>query len=296
MKRMGVLGLAAAAVLSVLGPVLAQTDQSQDGPVVLPDVQRGGKRVYRPAGSPLAWAHREGRLEVYDPETKKWVPAGGDFPLVSAGSRLLLAYGPEASGSAVYDVGRHAWVPQFDRYNRGVVSENLAVGYGGPGRPGIYDALSGRWESPNLEAYQVALSGWLAAFYGEGVQTTLYDAYRGRWASDRSDFAWCSLGERLAVFYGPPGTNALLYDSAAGRFLPLREPILKVKIEGGVALALARGDKAFAYSGEKQAWVEFRGEVQQIGFVNEEALVTDDQGAVWAFRPERLSFELIRKR
>ncbi|MEW5763530.1 MAG: hypothetical protein ACOYXN_03905 [Acidobacteriota bacterium] len=295
MKGSRIVAAALAVLFSALGPALGQTTQSQDGPVVL-EGDRREARVYEPVGSTLAWAHRDGRLEVYDPQTKKWVPAAGDFPLAAAGSRLLLAYGPDGPGSAVYDLGRHAWVPQFDRYFRGAVSENLAVGYGGPGRPGIYDALSGRWQTPVLEACQVALSGRLAAFFGEHVKTTLYDASRGVWASDASDFTRCALGERLAVFFGPPGTNALLYDSRAGRFVPLREPLQEVKIEGGTALALSRGNRAFAYSGEREAWVEFRGAVQDLSFVNEEALLTDDQGAVWAFRPDRLTFELRRKR
>jgi hypothetical protein len=284
----------AAAILG--GSFLAQTPQSQDGLVVLPDAARGGERVYVPAGSAIQWARREGRLEVYDPETRRWVAAAGDFPLAAAGRRLLLAYGPGAPGSAVYDLNRHAWVPQFDRYFRGAVSENLAVGFGGPGRPGIYDALSGKGQSPNLEEGQLALSGTLAAFFGEKVRTTVYDAGRGDWRTDPETFTRCAIGERLAVFFGPPGTNALLYDSRPGRFSALREPLREVKIEGGAAVALGRAGEAFAYSGERENWVEFRGRAVAIDFVNAEALVTDDQGAVWAFRPDRLAFELVRKR
>lgn len=266
-------------------------ERSRDGRILITDQSAGGTQIYADAGSAPIWRHKDGRLEVWQPSGKTWLPAPSDFALVSASGNLVFGYGPGGSGSAVYDASRNAWIPQFDRYHCGAVSETLAVGFGGPGRVGIYDSASGAWQSPNITGEQVALSARLVAFYGGASRTSIYDAVRGRWRTDISSFGQCTLGEDLAVFYGPPGTNVLAYDIRAGEFVILKEPVDYVQVYGEVAIGLGPRHEAYVYTSSDRTWTEFRGQSDRTQIVGGDALITDLSGDTWIYKRGSRIFE-----
>ncbi len=288
--------LVAALALSLAPGAAAQVhvERSQDGKILITDQAGGGTRIYTDAGSAPNWRHKDGRLEIWQPARKDWIQAPEDYPMVAASGGLIFAYGPGSSGSAVFDLSRQVWVPQFDRYNRGAVSETLAVGFGGPGRMGIYDAASGTWQTPNITGEQVAISGSIVAFYGSTSSTSIYDAVRGRWRTDISSFGFCTLGEELAVFYGPPGTNVSAYDIRAGEFVGLREPVDYVQVYGDVAIGLGSRHKVYVYTGTDRAWTEFRGQSDRTQIVGSDALITDLSGDTWMYQRGRRLFGRTR--
>jgi hypothetical protein len=285
--------LAGVLVAALGGFAQVHVERGQDGKIIVTDRSQGGAMVYAPVASALTWQHREGRLEVFDPVRKAWVVAREDFPVVKASGSLLLGCGAGSSGSAVYDLQRGEWIPQFDRYPTGEVSETLAVGYGGRGRIGLYDAREGKWQSSNLSAERIALSDNLAAFFGEHSTTTVYDAARGTWHTSRDSFNRCTLGNDLAVFYGAPGTNALVYDGARAGFVPLRDPLGSVSVYGPIAAATTPDGKAYVYTSGDHRWVEFRWDAASVEIIGGEAFVVDQKGDKWAYRPGRMVFEKI---
>lgn len=285
---------AAAAALTLGLFAQVHVERSQDGKLLVTDQTRGGTQVYADVGSAPTWRHKDGKLEVWQPSRQAWIAAPADFPLVAASGGLVFGYGPGASGSTVYDVSRQAWIPQFDRYHCGAASETLAVGFGGPGRVGIYDSGRGAWQTPNITGEQVAISGNLVAFYGGASNTSIYDAARGIWRTDISAFGRCTLGEELAVFYGPPGTNVLAYDIRAGEFVSLKEPVDYVQVYGDVAIGLGPRHKVYVYTGTDHAWTEFRGQSDRTEIVGGDALITDLSGDTWIYKRGRKTFEKTR--
>ena len=286
--------LAVLAVQTLAGwTLLAQVhvERSQDGKVVVTDHEQGGQVVYAPQGSVLSWRHKDGWLEVYEPSRNAWMRAPGSFPLVQASGSLVFAFGPGASGSAVYDASRKAWVQQFNRYNQGAVSETLAVGYGGPGGIGIYDTRTGAWQSPNITGDQLALSDSLVALFGGRSTTSVYDSVRGTWKSDIRPFSKCVLGENLVAFYGPPGTDTQVYDVDSGHFVLLREAVLSMEVFGGLAVGVGDRHRAHVYSSPDGAWVAFKGEAESARIVDGLVLVTDTARDVWVYRPGKGTFE-----
>ena len=274
-------------------PAQVHVERSQDGKIVITDQDQGGQRVYGLEGAALVFRHREHHLEIFDPSRQAWIAAPADYPLVQAGQQLLLAYGPGIEGSAVYDLSRHAWVPEFDGYNQGAVSDRFAVGFGGPGRIGLYDARTGRWQSPNITGEEVALSDHLVAFYGPSSNTNLYDAQRDAWMRDFSSFSRCTLGERIAVFYGPPGTNTMAYDEERATKTTLIEPVDEVAVEGDLAVVLGPRQHAYVFCAGDGAWTEYRGDARHISVRDGQAMITGSSGDLWVYVPGRRTFEKI---
>ncbi len=280
--------------LSLGAAAQVHVERSRDGKILVTDQSAGGTQVYADVGSAPVWRHKDGRLEVWQSSGQAWLPAPSDFALVSASGNLVFGYGPGGSGSAVYDASRKAWIPQFDRYHCGAVSESLAVGFGGPGRVGIYESASGAWQSPNITGEQVALSANLVAFYGSASKTSIYNAVRGRWRTDISSFGRCTLGEDLVVFYGPPGTNVLAYDIRAGEFAILKEPVDGVQVSGDVAIGLGPRHTVYVYTSSDRTWTEFRGQADRTEIVGGDALITDLSGDTWIYKRGSRTFEKTR--